>query len=170
MDEATKHITDGLFRAIQAEGDGEHFYRMAAGSVADPKGKEVFEMLAREELDHQRFLKAQYKSFAEAGRPDASVKLGQKADLSGESPIFSSGLRARVHEAHFEMSALSIGIQLELNAMKFYQDQADAASDQAVRSFFTELAEWESGHYHALLRQQEALKEDYWSAADFSPY
>lgn len=170
MDEATKRITDGLFRAVQAEGDGQHFYRMAAGSVADPKGKEVFEMLAREELDHQRFLKAQYRSLVEAGRADTSLKLGQKADLSGESPIFSSGLRARLHEAHFEMSALSIGIQLELNAMKFYRGQAESASDPTVRAFFDELAEWESGHYHALLRQQENLKEDYWSAADFSPY
>jgi len=170
MDEATKRITDGLFRAIQAEGDGQHFYMMAAGSVTDAKGKEVFEMLAREELQHQHFLKAQYKSFAEAGMPDTGIKLGQKADLSGESPIFSNELRARVHEAHFEMSALSIGIQLEMNAMKFYRDQADAASDPAVRTFYAELAEWESGHYHALLRQQENLKEDYWSAADFSPY
>ena len=36
--------------------------------------------------------------------------------------------------------------------------------------FFTELAEWEAGHYEALLTQQESLKEDYWSASRFSPF
>jgi rubrerythrin len=69
-----------------------------------------------------------------------------------------------------EMSALSIGIQLELNAINFYKTQATEIDNQEVKKFFRELVDWETGHYHALLRQQESLKEDYWSSAGFSPF
>ena len=170
MEPTDNSIADGLFKAIQAEGDGYHFYLMAARSTDDPKGQEVFETLADEELEHQRFLKAQYMSYMKTGGPDISVRLGGRANLYGESPIFSSSLKERIADAHFEMSALSIGIQLELAASKYYKDQAKAVSDDAVKAFYLELAEWEAGHYEVLLRQQEALKEDYWSGSGFSPF
>lgn len=170
MDKATKRIAEGLLKAIQSEVDGQHFYRMAAKSTTDPKGREVFERLAREEEEHERFLKAQYESVLETGAPNEEVRLGPQADLSGASPIFSPGIRERLGEAHYEMSALSIGIQLELSAIKFYKAEADAVGDPTVRSFCSELAQWESGHYNALLRQQEMLKEDYWHAGGFYPF
>ena len=170
MDKATKRIAEGLLKAIQSEVDGQHFYRMAAKSTTDPKGQEVFERLAREEEEHERFLKTQYKSISETGAPSKEVRLGSPADLSGSSPIFSDQIQTRLGEAHYEMSALSIGIQLELSAIKFYRAEAEAVTEPTVRSFYTELAEWESGHYNALLRQQEMLKEDYWHAGDFYPF
>jgi len=170
MDEAAKAMAESLFEAIKAEGDGRSFYMMAARSTADDKAREVFGQLADEELGHQEFLKAQYRSILENGTIDSAAKLGRPRDLSEASPIFSAGLKSRIKEAHMEMSALAIGIQLELGAMNYYREAAGRASDPAIKAFFSELAEWESGHYNALLRQQEALKEDYWSAAGFSPF
>ena len=163
-------LLEGLLKAIQSERDGHSFYMMAANSTEDVKGKDIFAMLAKEELDHMQFLRAQYDSILNTGKPDRSAKLGPRADLSGGFPIFSDGIRARIKQATFEMSALSIGIRLELDAMKFYQSQSKAADDPQIKGFFAELADWESGHYHALLKQQEALKEDYWSAGGFAPF
>ncbi|MFH1010108.1 MAG: ferritin family protein [bacterium] len=170
MDESVRRTTEGIAKAIQAEADGYHFYMMAARTTKDPKGREVFETLAREELDHQQFLRTQYKALSETGKPDSRVHLGNRTDLSGMSPIFSEQIQSRVREAHYEMSALSIGIQLELSSIKFYQEEAKAASDAFVQTFYTELVEWETGHYRALLRQQEALKESYWSESGFAPF
>lgn len=163
-------IVDSLFQALTAEVDGHHFYLMAARSTEDTQGREVFEMLAREELDHQRFLKAQYQAIVDTGHPSSSVKLGPRSDLAGESPIFSPSIKTRVKDAHFEMSALSIGIQLELNSMNYYRTCASSTPDLEVKAFFQELARWETGHYEALLRQYENLKGDYWSAGRFSPF
>ena len=42
--------------------------------------------------------------------------------------------------------------------------------DAEAKRFFGELAEWEAGHHQALLRQQEELKEDYWSANGFTAF
>lgn len=170
MNKAKDRIIEGLKQAMQAESDGYHFYKMAANSTEDPEGKEVFESLAADELEHLRFLKTQYKSILETGKPDKNTKLEKPATLSGESPIFSEQFKSRLKKAHYEMSALSIGAQLELSSIKFYKSQAEAVGDPTIRSFYSELAEWETTHYRRLIRQQKELKEDYWFKGGFYPF
>lgn len=170
MSDKKAALAEGLLRAMKAERYGHSFYLMAANSTDDPKGKQVFQQLAREELDHMRFLRLHYDSILKTGKPSESAQLGTQADLSGRSPIFSENLKARIKDAAFEMTSLSIGVQLELDSMNYYRSQAESASDPQVKEFYSELAEWESGHYQALLRQQEELKEDYWSASGFEPF
>ena len=170
MTEKNKALAQGLLDAYKAEQYGHNFYLMAANSTTDAKGKEVFQMLAAEELDHARFLRAQYDALILTGKPSTSVVLGRRFDLTGMSPIFSDGLKARIKEANFEMTALSIGIQLERDAMTFYRSQSDQANDPDIKKMFSTLADWESGHYQGLLRQHEELKEDYWSTGGFAPF
>ena len=170
MDDATKRIVEGLARAIQAEVEGQHFYLMAARSTSDEQGREVFEQLAAEEADHARFLRAQHEALATWGELDRDAVLGPQLDLSDPSPIFSESLRERAKDAHFEMSALSIGIQLEESAVRYYRSQAEAAGEPQVEAFYLQLADWEAGHHQILLRQQEYLKEDYWADSGFSPF
>lgn len=169
MAENTK-LADNLMQAIRAERDGNSFYGMAAATSQDPKAKEVFAQLAAEELDHMQFLSRHYDAILKTGKPDPSAKLGPRHDLSGMSPIFSENIKTRIQDAHFEMSALSIGIQLEVEAQNFYRNCAAQADEPVMRGFFNELAEWESGHYQALLRQHVELKEDYWSSNRFSAF
>lgn len=163
-------LAEGLLAAMKAERDGNSFYMMAANSTGDPKGRQVFETLAKEELDHLQFLKEHYDSLTTTGKLSATARLHDRLDLAGPSPFFSEGFRARIKEAHYEMSALAIGIQLEHDAMKFYRVQSEQATEPQAKAFFAELAAWETGHYQALLKQQEELKDDYWSEAGFSPY
>ncbi len=154
---------------MEAERYGRSFYQMAAHSASDPKGKQVFLMMADEELEHLHFLKKQYDSLLNSGHIDSSLKLGQANELDEASPIFSDALRARIGEAHFEMTSLSVGVQLERDAMKFYRDQSEAAEDPDAKQFFAQLADWEAGHYRSLLAQMDELKGDYWDAGGFSP-
>lgn len=169
-DDARVRILDALKKAYEAEVDGQRFYRKAAMATRDPQGREAFELLAREEEDHARFLQAQHAAISVTGDVDGTVTLGPQAELTGKSPIFSDALKARVKDAHMEMSALSVGIQLELSAVQFYRAEAAAADHPKVTEFFERLAEWESGHYHLLLRQHDELKEDYWAGGGFSPF
>jgi rubrerythrin len=166
----TERLLEGLKKAIQTEVDGYYFYQMAADTMSDSKGRELFRKLAEEELAHKQFLERQYKSIKETGKADKSVSLGDKTDLSGDNPIFSEDLKKRIGDAHYEMTALSIAIRLELNSIQHYKAEAEAAEDEDVKDFFMELVDWETGHYDALVRQDEALKEDYWNAAGFAPF
>ncbi len=164
------NLTETLLKAMKAERDGHSFYMMAAGSTGDPKGRTVFETLAKEELDHLQFLREHYDSIAKTGQLSQTARLHARLNLEGPSPLFSEGIQKRINDAHYEMSALSIGIQLELDSMNFYRAQSGIVSDPAAKRFFLELASWETGHYQALLRQQEELKDDYWTSAGFSPF
>ena len=168
-DDAVKSIEEGLSDAMRAEYEGLHFYAMAAASTSDEKGKAMFLTLSDDERRHAEFLKAQYDSIRKTGKPNSTVSLGPIPSYEGASPIFPDGIRARIQQAHYEMTALSVGIQLELDAVKHYNRLAEAATDPAVFKFFKDLAEWESEHYRILLAQQEDLKEAYWTSNGFSP-
>jgi rubrerythrin len=170
MTEKVLSLADGLLTAMKAERDGNSFYMMAANSTSDPKGRQIFETLAKEELDHLQFLKQHYDSLIKTGKLSATAKLHGRLELSGESPLFSDNFRKRLTDAHYEMSALSIGLQLEHDAMLFYRAQSNQTTEPEAKAFFAELAEWETGHYRALLHQQEELKDDYWSEAGFSSF
>ena len=75
MDPATERITAGLGKAIQAEREGQHFYKMAAETTQDEQGRQMFLDLAKDELDHEHFLKAQYDSVAKTGKIDPEIAL-----------------------------------------------------------------------------------------------
>jgi len=170
MDDAMKKAAEALRKAIQAEIEGQHFYRMAARSTEDPRGREVFEKLARDEVAHEKFLRAHYDHIVEKGTPDPDARLAEATTFAESSPIFSDAIRSRIESAHYEMTALSVGIQLELSAVSFYKQASQQTSDPLLRRQFQELSAWESGHYQALLRQQEELKEDYWASSNFTPF
>jgi rubrerythrin len=169
MDPMVQRMTEGLRKAMLAEQEGRHFYMMAARSTQDQQGRQTFERLAEEELDHFNFLRTQYGSLLKTGSIDEQVKLGPKK-FTGEHPIFSAELKRRVGGAHFEMTALSVGIQLELSAVTFYRAEAEAASDPKVEAFYTQLVAWELGHLQVLQREVDALKEGYWHDANFEPF
>jgi rubrerythrin len=170
MDETTRNLAEALKKAALAEREGQHFYRMAAASTEDEKGREVFSQLAEDEVMHEQWLKAHYDSVVERGVPAEGLQLKRGTDLSGAWPIFSESIKSRIKDAHFEMTALAVGIQLELNAVNFYRKCAEDTADSKLKNFFSQLAEWELGHYEALLRQQEALKGEYWAGSGFSPF
>jgi rubrerythrin len=170
MDDAMRKVVEALRKAIQAEIEGQHFYRMAARSTEDPRGREVFEKLALDEVVHEKFLRAHHDHIVEKGAPSPDAKLPEATAFAESSPIFSDAIRSRIESAHYEMTALSVGIQLELSAVNFYKQASQQTSDPLLRQQFRELSAWESGHYQALLRQQEELKEDYWASSNFSPY
>ena len=100
----------------------------------------------------------------------AGAVLGPHPQTSATSPIFSESLRARIKDAHFEMSALAVAVQLELNAVQHYREQAARAALPEVRAFYEQLVQWESGHYHALVAQQQSLQQDYWHQNGFERF
>ena len=163
-------LAEALRQAAMAEREGHSFYMMAAATTRDPKGKTVFEQLAREEMDHLNFLRTHYDAVLQTGRLSPAAKLQSPIQFEPTSPIFSDSFKSRISEAHYEMTALSVGIQLESDAIDFYQRQAAAADSNDVQVLFEQLAKWEQGHYRALLTQQEELKSSYWSDAGFSPF
>ena len=125
--------------AMEAEMTGHQFYLLAAKTTGDAQGKETFARMAQEELDHFRALKTQYVAVLENGKFDQATALFEVPAPQTVSPIFSSGFREQVGQQHFEMSALSVGMQLELNAINHYRKAAEESEDAGVKAFFLRL-------------------------------
>jgi rubrerythrin len=169
MDKNTEAILQGLKTAIEAELTGHEFYKNAAKTTSDPVGKETFSRMAEEEMGHFNYLRHQYESVLEKGEYDLTKKLLKKDHTHAENPIFSDEIKRRVKDSHFEVSALTIGMKLELDAMRFYRTCAEKADSEDVKEFYNELADWEKDHYHAFEQQLDTLKEDYFQANNFVP-
>jgi len=155
--------------ALRAERDGFQFYTLAAERSEDAGARDLFSHLAVEEQKHFDALQREYRSILTGSGWDPSVLLGERWRPTSAGGIFSEDFRRRIEGKHLEMSALSIGILLERNAEAFYREAADNETDPTVRGFLGELADWESGHYEMLVREDADLREAYWSENRFSP-
>lgn len=169
MTQTKEQLIAGLREAILTEQTGIQFYTVAARNTQDLKGREVFEQLARDEDEHQQWLRRQFGHLME-GRPFEEFRGKHHASLSGPSPIFSDELKSRIGEAHWEMTALSVGLALEHATVTRYRSLAQAADEPGVRRFFEELAAWEETHAEALRKQHNLLIESYWQSAHFAPF
>ena len=169
MATSNEKIMAALRTAMEAEMTGHHFYNNAAATTKDLQGKETFKRLAKEELLHFNYLKKQYGSILKTGNFDFSTPLAADPDAKISGPIFSPQLKARIKQSHFEVSALSVGMQLELNAVNFYRQCAEESDNPEVKAFFNHLVKWEQGHYDGFAQELDNLKEDYWQANNFVP-
>jgi rubrerythrin len=169
MDRENEATLKALRTAIEAELTGHEFYKNAAQTTDDPSGKAAFGRMAAEEKKHFEYLRHQYRAVLEQGGYDFSKSLVREPHEHGTSPIFSEAIRARIKDSHFEVSALTIGMKLEFDAVKFYESCAQEAEDEKARELYLELAEWERGHYEAFQQELETLKEDYFEANQFFP-
>ena len=169
MAEGKNEILQGLKTAMEAELTGHAFYKNAASSTADPRGKDTFSLMAEEEMGHFNYLREQYKAVLEKGDYDLSKMGLRKTHKHADNPIFSDEFKKRIKDAHFEVSALTIGMKLELDAMTYYRSCARKADKAGVKQFYEELAAWEEDHYLAFENQLEMLKEEYFQANQFVP-
>lgn len=169
MTNRNEEILNGLKGAMEAELTGYNFYKSASKNISDPKGKEALSEMAEEELKHFNYLRHQYKSVLDTGDYDFSKGFLKKSPRVGENPIFSEAIKERIKESHYEVSVLTIGMKLELEAITHYRACAGKAETEEAREFFEELAEWEQEHYRSFAQQLEDLKEAYWEANRFIP-
>lgn len=149
-----------LQTAMKSEVEGRELYNMASERTADKKAKKVFKMLADEEQKHFDNLMKMAKAY-EAGDDITEPDLPSPASFEdAESPIFTREFKEKVSD--FDMSALSIGIKLELESEKFYKNAAAEASQKEVKDLFIRLADWERGHYE-FLQKQISFFESYYT-------
>jgi rubrerythrin len=170
VDMDTMKILESLRIALQTELNGIQFYRLAAERTNDPKGKEVFSLLARDEEIHFEELKRWYTSIVNTTAWKPSITLAEAQTIfKGDSPIFSEEIKGRIKERHFEMSALSIGALLETDSIDFYRKMKEDTDDPQAKKMFEDLQKWEQRHLEAITKQMDVLKEDYWAEQHFSP-
>jgi rubrerythrin len=163
-------ILEVINRAYQIEVDGYTFYSMTADRAQKPAVQELFSKLASDEVQHQAFLKSVASRYDQNGvaafQFDARVPDASRIN----SQVFTGSFRAQAAGAEFELAVLSIGLTLETNAVKYFTQAAQQATEAEVRKFYQFLADWETQHYDSLQTLFEMVRTDHMAESGFSAF
>jgi len=155
-----------LKKAFQVEVDGFTFYSMIAERAAKPAVQKLFERLARDETEHQAYIRAVMRRYEEHGASSFQVNRRDPDLAEFSSKIFTDSFKDQARGETFETGALSIGILLESNAVAFFSSAAQEASDLQVRGFYRFLADWEGSHLRTLQQLYDSIRVDHWPEKD----
>jgi len=155
MAEISKQIENAIIGAIRLEINGRKFFNHAAEVTLHEKGKKMFRFLAEEEVKH---LETFSRLFSEILHSDDWKKYVQGRDLEGEAPLVEK-LKERIRsgEGKGDTEALSIGMQLERDAIEFFQRAAAESDDPVARKIFNDIVEEEKFHYDLLQAQHDSV-------------
>ena len=137
---------EALGIAIRAEADAAEVYGEIAKRVHNPLIRQKIELLAKEELQHQRILEAAYRERF----PEVPLEL-PRSQLPRE---FSC---AALREQQTLKDILSFAIDEERRAHEFYLRAAEQTKDLSGQMMFHYLADWEFSHQMALSAEYEMV-------------
>ena len=157
-----REISDIVRKAYQLGVDGYTFNSMPAERAQKPAIQALFARLAKDERQHQEYLREVAGHYRQQGHAAFEVP-GRAPDLSAFSDaVFTEQLRRQAEGAAFEAGVLSLGMTIESNAITYYSGAAKDAPDHQVRAFCQFLAVWERQHLVALQNAYNAVRSDFW--------
>ena len=159
-------ISDILRKAFQVEVDGYTFYSMASESATKPAARKLFERLARDETEHKAYIMAVMRRYEDHGAKSFHFDPHVPDLAEFSSQIFTDSFKEQARGDVSETGALSIGIQLETNAVTFFDNAAREATEPEIAGFYRFLADWESSHLRALQHLYDSIRADPWPEKD----
>lgn len=167
MSEISPEIKQAIKGAIKLEIDGRRFFNHAADITEHEKGKRMFRFLAEEEVKHLEIFSELFSRIL--GADDWKQQVSG-SETTGDAPLVEQ-LKQRMKRAEGkgETEALSIGMQLEMDAIRFFESAAHATSDTTAKKIFMQIADEEKFHYDLLQAQHDSVtKSGFWlDAAEF---
>ena len=148
---------------------GQAFYKKVAEETKSNEVREIFELMAKEEVMHEEFLAEQYKSM-EKNEKFSEKDFPAEAANNIAKTILNDNIINALSAASFEAAAISAAIDMESNAIRVYGNRAKEASDPNEKKLFQWLSDWEQGHLKILMELDNELKEKIWNDNQFWPF
>ena len=161
---------DILKEAILLETRGKAFYKNVAEKCDHNSAKQVFEMMAREEDEHIKFLSQQFINYT---KEHSFLKPEEPREDPEETvvlKVLTDKIKKEVNAASFEAAAVSSAINFEMNAVRLYKSRAEEATDPNEKKLYKILAAWEGEHSRLLVDIDNSLKEEVWNDNNFWPF
>ena len=147
-----------LTLAMEREKGGHDFYRDAAEKTSDPKGKRMFEWLARQEMNHFQKLSSQREALAENKEWGKPSEVAEPALKKSEFPQISEA-SSEVKVNTGELDVLRMGIEAEKDSIALYGQAAVDSTNEDAKAMFLGLVEEEQGHLELLETEYEWLRK-----------
>jgi rubrerythrin len=158
-----------LKTAILMEKRGNAFYAQVAEHTKSPEIKQIFQVLADEEISHIKFLSDQYSEYKKASK-FLKFNMPKEAEEAIAREILSKNIKKQISAASYEAAAIGAAIDMENRAVEVYSERAINATDPNEKALYEMLAEWEKTHHKILYELDKQLKEDIWFDNQFWPY
>jgi rubrerythrin len=155
MKEISKEVEQAIKEAIILEINGRKFFNHAADVTEHETGKKMFRFLAEEEVKHFETFS---KLITQVLKND-DWKRYVDAEVAQEDAPLIEKLKERMGHAEGkgEVEALTIGMELEMNAIQFFQKALAASDDPDAKKIFREIIEEEKFHYDLLQAQYDSV-------------
>ncbi len=154
MSYKNEEIADILKMAIKGEVDGYTFYDLLSKKATNKDAKRKLENLRNDEIRHKETLVGIFKKYI----GDEIGELPPRG-INALAEVFRRG---HLEERKSEMEFLSLAIEAEIAATKYYQEQRNLINDPTFQEIFDQLAGEENGHYELLMAEKEALAGNYY--------
>ena len=162
-------LLDIIKSALLLEIRGEAFYRKVADSSENSGIKNIFDIMAKEEVLHADILREKYSEVTKGGKLTSFERPVNQYE-SASKHVLSESMKTQIAAAGFEAAAISAAIDMESKAIRLYSESSDNATDTAEKQLFNWLAEWEKGHHKLLIDLDNDLKERIWNDNQFWPF
>lgn len=150
-----------LSTALDMEERGKIFYQEAADNCANDLGKQIFDMLRKDEIVHVQRIKKISDSI-EAGKGWTDGWKEQEISHSDMKNLFGE-LAAKDAENlkadSSDIDALQVGVDLEQKAIKYYKDHLENATDSLEKEFLEKMVDEEYHHFKALADVKDLLTD-----------
>lgn len=155
-DHREAHV-EALQVALDTEKKGYRFYKIAAKSSKDPKGQEVFEHLAKDEIEHMGVIATMYESLT---RDEPWMTYEEAVEKYGETPrekIIFPEVPDEAQDDFDDIKALEEALEFEKKAVSFYMKQAEGSDSEKAKIFYQSLIEIEEGHVQIIQAELDSL-------------
>ena len=151
-EELIKMIESG----IELEKQGLRRYLELARKSTVAEGKNLFIMLASDEVDHMELLENLKANVLKGSYTAPKLEVYNVKELL---PKLEKGhMEVKGEKQLTELDALKLALEFEKRASEFYEKLADATNDPETKKFAMDLARWEESHYDLLQAQLDELK------------
>ncbi len=157
MSEKREAHVEALQIALDTEKKGYLFYKVAAKSSKDPKGQEVFEHLAKDEIEHMGVIATVFESLTNNEPWMTYAEAVEKYGATPGEKIIFPDVPEEAQEDFDDLRALEEALEFEKKAVQFYTAQAAEAGTENARAFYQSLIEIEAGHVQIIQAELDSL-------------
>jgi len=156
----TKGSMELLRTALEMEKKGKAFYDKAGATCKNELGREIFTMLAKDELVHLERIKKIYETLeAQEKWTDEWMKI-REAHAPINTLFKDLALRHKTTSKAdaSDLEALDVGIDLETKSVAFYENQLKQATDVMEKKFAEKMIGEEKSHRAVLIDTKSYLE------------
>jgi rubrerythrin len=141
--------------AIEMEKSGHRFFTEAANKVKHEVGRRLFSRLAAEEIDHMRTFERIFNEVSGGVDWKEAMKAVQPAK---RVPYFDEARKEfKVEDMSVELDYLKKALDLERNAMQFFEKAIQEAESPEAGEIFKRILEEEKNHYDLIQSEIDSI-------------